>query len=102
MADWTMQELLDATRDALVPFSNGISLQRLRVDENDPATLICELTVRGPADTSRWRLTLSEALGNLQIASLDSAGLIVAANIDEWLHTRTADPHPTHRGVRVA
>lgn len=102
MADWTLPELLDATREALVPFSNSISLQSLRADEDDPATLTCELIVRGPAGTSRWRLTLSGALANLQIASLDSAALIVAANIDEWHHTREADPHPTHRGVRVA
>lgn len=103
IADWTIEELLDETRASLAGIATpGLSLVALRPSlperGGDRTDLVCELLVPDNGATARWRLTLPGALDDLQDAFVESAGLIVAANIDEWWH----DPHPAQVAVRVS
>jgi hypothetical protein len=93
MAEWTLDELLQAIRKPLGDFPDALTVDRVHpAAAGDPGSLLCDLTVHDTDRATRWRLTVKDALDDLDDKTLETAALIVRANIEEWWHTRNSEP----------
>lgn len=81
-----MDELFQSASQPLVENDHRrIILEGLDVDPGSGAVR-CEVAVEAPTGTSRWRLEIGSA-DDFKNSSVQSAGLVIRANIEEWWDT---------------
>jgi hypothetical protein len=105
MTSWTLDDLHGAliTRGAL-PGADPPELAVASVTSDSPGrALVLDIDTPTKRGRQRWRLTLDHALADLRDdgASLDSAALVVRANIEEWWHLKDVEPATGRMGVLV-
>ena len=105
MASWTLDDLHGAliTRGAL-PSADPPELSVAGVTSDSFGRgLVLDIDTPSERGRQRWRLTLEQALADLRDdgASLDSAALIVRADIEEWWHLKDVEPATGRMGVLI-
>ncbi|GAA1390741.1 hypothetical protein GCM10009613_31970 [Pseudonocardia kongjuensis] len=86
VSEWSVAELFRSASQPLVKNDHRrIVLEGLDVDPGSGA-VHCEVAVETPTGTSRWRLTIGSA-DDVKNSSVQSAGLVIRANIEEWWDT---------------
>jgi hypothetical protein len=103
MPDWTRSELQEKLQQPLGDSRNArpeISVEIAQFGDG-ASSLVLDLTVLTGSRPQRWRLTLPGAADDLADASLPSAALIVRANIEEWWHTKDAEPASAQLAQRL-
>jgi hypothetical protein len=71
--------------------------------DDDATSLVLDVDAIADGHRQRWRLTLDNALADLadEQASLDSAALIVRANVEEWWQLKDIEPASAKMAVLV-
>lgn len=88
MPEWSIDELLEQARNPLAgTAARTVEVDALNVRDDTSGDLDCDITVTTQRGRSRWRITIQEAIEHLERASIESAGLIVRSNIEEWWDT---------------
>jgi hypothetical protein len=102
---WTIDDLHEAlTLRGALPGTAAPKLTIIGVTSDDAgASLVLDIDAGSEQGRQRWRLTLDQALADLtdERASLESAALIVRANVEEWWHLKDVEPHTGRMAVLV-